>query len=105
MVGPGEVDDDLQPEVTEECSKYGEVVKCLVYEVSRDFFSAFYMLCLSNQIPSLPDYEAVRIFVEFSRVESAIKGMQSELCTQDTMLASKSVSKIIKLLSVLYASN
>ena len=34
MVGPGEVDDDLQPEVTEECSKYGEVVKCLVYEVS-----------------------------------------------------------------------
>ena len=34
MVGPGEVDDDLQPEVTEECSKYGDVVKCLVYEVS-----------------------------------------------------------------------
>ena len=34
MVGPGEVDDDLQPEVTEECSKYGEVVKCLVYEVT-----------------------------------------------------------------------
>ena len=37
MVGPGEVDDDLQPEVTEECSKYGEVVKCLVYEVSKQF--------------------------------------------------------------------
>ena len=34
MVGPGEVDDDLQPEVAEECSKYGEVVKCLVFEVS-----------------------------------------------------------------------
>lgn len=33
MVGPGEVDDDLQPEVTEECSKFGKVIKCLVFEV------------------------------------------------------------------------
>jgi splicing factor 45 len=33
MVGPGEVDEDLQPETTEECSKYGEVANCLVYEV------------------------------------------------------------------------
>ena len=41
MVGPGEVDDDLQPEVTEECSKYGEVVKCLVYEVSMLFDWSF----------------------------------------------------------------
>ena len=32
------------------------------------------ILFLTNQIPSLPDYEAVRIFVEFTRVESAIKG-------------------------------
>ena len=41
MVGPGEVDDDLQPEVTEECSKYGEVVKCLVYEVRMLFDWSF----------------------------------------------------------------
>ena len=34
MVGPGEVDEDLQPETIEECSKYGEVASCLVYEVS-----------------------------------------------------------------------
>ena len=33
MVGPGEVDDDLQPEVVEECAKYGEVVKVIIYEV------------------------------------------------------------------------
>ena len=33
MVGPGEVDEDLQPETTEECSKYGDVANCLVYEV------------------------------------------------------------------------
>ena len=34
MVGPGEVDDELQPEVVEECNKYGEVVKVIIYEVS-----------------------------------------------------------------------
>ena len=42
MVGPGEVDDDLQPEVTEECStKYGEVLKCLIFEVSHHNFTSF----------------------------------------------------------------
>jgi len=34
MVGPGEVDDELQPEVVDECGKYGEVVKVIIYEVS-----------------------------------------------------------------------
>ena len=34
MVGPGEVDDELQPEVVEECAKYGEVIKVIIYEVS-----------------------------------------------------------------------
>ena len=34
MVGPGEVDDMLEAEVSEECSKYGKVVKCMIYEVS-----------------------------------------------------------------------
>jgi len=34
MVGPGEVDDDLQPEVVEECNKYGDVGKVIIYEVS-----------------------------------------------------------------------
>ena len=33
MVGPGEVDDDLEPETAEECSKYGKVVKCVIFEV------------------------------------------------------------------------
>ena len=33
MVGPGEVDDDLQPETAEECAKYGEVVRVVIYEV------------------------------------------------------------------------
>lgn len=58
MVGPGEVDDDLEPETKEECSKYGEVVKCLIFEIKG----------------SVSEEEAVRIFIEFKRVESAIKG-------------------------------
>ena len=33
MVGPGEVDDELEPETAEECSKYGEVHKVVIYEV------------------------------------------------------------------------
>ena len=33
MVGPGEVDDELEPETAEECTKYGSVVKVLIFEV------------------------------------------------------------------------
>lgn len=60
MVGPGEVDDDLEPEVKEECSKYGEVSGSVIVELPGDKIS--------------PE-EAVRIFVEFKRVESAIKAV------------------------------
>ncbi|XP_043944747.1 splicing factor 45 isoform X2 [Protopterus annectens] len=58
MVGSGEVDDDLEAETKEECEKYGKVVKCVIFE-----------------IPTAPDEEAVRIFIEFERVESAIKAV------------------------------
>ena len=59
MVGPGEVDDELEPEVKEECNgKYGDVISVIVFEV-----------------PNAPTpEESVRIFIEFKRVESAIKG-------------------------------
>eukprot|EP00624_Nannochloropsis_granulata_P007651 evm.model.NODE_8908_length_28186_cov_23.573193.1 len=33
MVGPGQVDDDLQAETAEECSKHGTVAQCLIFEV------------------------------------------------------------------------
>lgn len=33
MVGPGDVDDELEAETKEECAKYGEVNKCLIFEV------------------------------------------------------------------------
>lgn len=58
MVGPGDVDNDLEPEVKDECNtKYGDVVSVVINE-------------LKNVVPE----EAVRIFVEFKRIESAIKG-------------------------------
>ena len=34
MVGPGEVDEELESETADECSKYGKVIKCLIFEVS-----------------------------------------------------------------------
>ncbi|XP_039266958.1 splicing factor 45-like [Styela clava] len=58
MVGPGEVDQELEGETSEECSKYGEVRKCMIYEM------------VGQQ-----EEEAVRIFIEFERLESAIKAV------------------------------
>ncbi|XP_041441155.1 RNA binding motif protein 17 L homeolog isoform X2 [Xenopus laevis] len=58
MVGAGEVDEELEGETKEECEKYGKVAKCVIFE-----------------IPGAPDEEAVRIFLEFERVESAIKAV------------------------------
>jgi len=59
MVGPGEVDEDLEPETQEECNeKYGDVNSCTIFEV-----------------PNVEEEEAVRIFVEFRRVEAAIKAV------------------------------
>lgn len=59
MVGPGEVDAELEPETKEECSKYGEVIKCQIYE-KQDYES---------------DEDAVKIFIEFAHVDSAIKAL------------------------------
>ncbi|TKC39874.1 hypothetical protein EI555_020568, partial [Monodon monoceros] len=58
MVGAGEVDEDLEVETKEECEKYGKVGKCVIFE-----------------IPGAPNDEAVQIFLEFERVESAIKAV------------------------------
>uniref|UniRef100_UPI00359023D5 splicing factor 45 isoform X1 n=1 Tax=Myxine glutinosa TaxID=7769 RepID=UPI00359023D5 len=58
MVGAGEVDEDLEGETKEECEKYGKVIRCLIFE-----------------LPTSNDEEAVRIFLEFERIESAIKAV------------------------------
>ncbi|KAG4087899.1 hypothetical protein H8356DRAFT_1057618 [Neocallimastix lanati (nom. inval.)] len=57
LVGAGEVDDTLQEETAEECEKYGVVERCLIYEVKGN----------------VPDDEAVRIFIKFSKLEEANK--------------------------------
>ena len=74
MVGQGEVDADLEPEVREECSKFGEVVGCFVYEVNEGLVNGRHCPHLVKKI-RVVDEEAVRIFVEFRRVESAIKAL------------------------------
>jgi splicing factor 45 len=58
MVGPGDVDDTLDAETKEECEKYGEVIKVIIYE-------------MPDQTPE----ETVRIFIEFKTLPSAIKAL------------------------------
>jgi len=59
MVGPGEVDEELEPEVKEECeAKYGEIVKVHIVEKEN-----------------VPDNEVVQIYLEFKRIECAIKAL------------------------------
>lgn len=65
MVGPGEVDDELQDEVREECSeKYGPVDSCTVFEVKGR---------------PVPAEEAVRIFVKFQKPSDANKGARQKI--------------------------
>ena len=59
MVAPGAVDDDLQAETQDECSRFGPVREVVVNEAPAG---------------SVPDEEAVRIFVEFEKPQSAVDG-------------------------------
>jgi len=59
MVGPGEVDEELEPEVKEECeTKYGEIVTIKILEKEN-----------------VPEHEVVQIYLEFKRIECAIKAL------------------------------
>ncbi|KAL0698647.1 hypothetical protein Bca4012_054769 [Brassica carinata] len=60
VVGPGEVDDELEEEVGSECGKYGTVTRVLIFEITE---------------PNFPTHEAVRIFVQFSRPEETTKAL------------------------------
>ncbi|KAF6150646.1 hypothetical protein GIB67_022258 [Kingdonia uniflora] len=60
MVGPGEVDDELEDEVASECAKYGTVTRVLIFEITEQDF---------------PVEEAVRIFVQFERSEETTKAL------------------------------
>ncbi|GFS37966.1 D111/G-patch domain-containing protein [Actinidia rufa] len=60
LVGPGEVDDELEDEVESECAKYGTVNRVLIFEITE---------------PNFPAEEAVRIFVQFERPEETTKAL------------------------------
>ncbi|XP_075486887.1 LOW QUALITY PROTEIN: DNA-damage-repair/toleration protein 111 [Primulina tabacum] len=60
MVGPGEVDDDLEGEVAEECAKFGIVTRVLIFEITE---------------PNFPSEEAVRIFIQFEKADQATKAL------------------------------
>ncbi|XP_039115275.1 DNA-damage-repair/toleration protein DRT111, chloroplastic [Dioscorea cayenensis subsp. rotundata] len=60
MVGPGEVDDELEDEVASECAKYGSVTRVLIFEITE---------------PNFPSDEAVRIFIQFERSEETTKAL------------------------------
>lgn len=60
MVGPGEVDNDLQGEIEEECTKYGPVDRTAIYVIKE---------------AGVDPKEAVRIFAKFQRQESAMKAL------------------------------
>lgn len=53
MVGPGEVDEELKGEIEDECTKYGRVERCEIFE--------------DNRI-GVPPEESVRIFVKFKSI-------------------------------------
>ena len=38
MVGPGEVDEELEQETMDECQKYGKCLKCVIFEGSVSGF-------------------------------------------------------------------
>jgi splicing factor 45 len=56
----GEVDEELEDEVAEECEKHGGVVRVLIFEVTE---------------PGCAPDAAVRIFVQFVHTESAAKAL------------------------------
>ena len=50
MVGPGEVDEELEPEVKEECeAKYGEIVKVSLVGI-LEFLSTITMYCYTRYL-------------------------------------------------------
>ena len=76
MVGPGEVDAELEPEVKEECeTKYGDIVKVKCNNYSESLIVQILLKVQIVERSSVAAEEAIRIFLEFQSVESAIKGI------------------------------
>lgn len=60
MVGPGEVDEDLEEEVGNELTKYGTVEDVMIFEVTT---------------PGYAPEETVRIFIKFDRAEASTRAL------------------------------
>lgn len=60
MVAAGEVDPSLEDETAEECSKYGPILSCLVYE---------------DPDPNILPEDSIRVYVEFDSKEDANKAI------------------------------
>eukprot|EP01061_Rhynchopus_euleeides_P012589 TRINITY_DN22265_c0_g1_i4.p1 TRINITY_DN22265_c0_g1~~TRINITY_DN22265_c0_g1_i4.p1 ORF type:complete len:387 (+),score=113.51 TRINITY_DN22265_c0_g1_i4:96-1163(+) len=61
MVDRGQLDDDLKDEIITEMSRYGTILKATAHEVED---------------PGFPEEEAVRIFIQFSSTDEALKAQQ-----------------------------
>ena len=75
MLAPGqgaEEDDEFAREVREECTKYGPVSRCVVREASGENFPVEKETGIS-QVLGIPDCECVRTFVQFERLDAAIR--------------------------------
>jgi splicing factor 45 len=62
IVGPGGVDETLDEEVGTECSRYGDVLSVLIFEVTERGY---------------PETEAVRVFVQFETQEAAKAALEA----------------------------
>lgn len=63
MVGPDDIDDDLEGEVTEECGKFGQVKRVIIYQ--------------ERQGEEVDADVIVKIFVEFSEVAEMNQAIQA----------------------------
>jgi len=59
-----DVDEELEREISKECTKYGIVINCVVHSVNK------------KEFPRCPDSEEVRIFVHFQRQDAAIRALR-----------------------------
>jgi len=76
MVGPGEVDDDLQGETAEECAKHGPVSECLVFEVKRVKYSGKKTHVFVGQICTWPDTFALQLYSDMYDLLTRILSQQ-----------------------------